>query len=44
MQLATSEMDVAIVDVSLDKDNSYPLVEHLISCGLPFAPATGKTA
>jgi DNA-binding NtrC family response regulator len=41
MELAASEIDVAIVDVSLGKDNSYPLVEALISRGLPFALATG---
>jgi DNA-binding NarL/FixJ family response regulator len=44
MELAASEIDVAIVDVSLGKDNSYPLVEALISRGLPFALATGYGA
>jgi DNA-binding NtrC family response regulator len=41
MELAASEIDAAIVDVSLGKDNSYPLVEALIARGLPFALATG---
>jgi DNA-binding NtrC family response regulator len=40
-ELAASEIDAAIVDVSLGKDNSYPLVEALIARGLPFALATG---
>ena len=35
------DYDAAIVDVSLGKDNSYPLVEALIARGLPFALATG---
>jgi hypothetical protein len=29
------------VDVSLGKDNSYPLIEALIAHGVPFALATG---
>jgi CheY-like chemotaxis protein len=41
LELAASEIDAAIVDVSLGKDNSYPLVEALIARGLPFALATG---
>jgi hypothetical protein len=41
MELAASEIDAAIVDVSLRKDNSYSLVEGLIARGLPFALATG---
>jgi DNA-binding NarL/FixJ family response regulator len=41
MELAASEIDAAIVDVSLRKDDSYPLVEGLIARGLPFALATG---
>ena len=41
MELAASEIDAASVDVSLRKDNSYPLVEGLIARGLPFALATG---
>ncbi len=41
MELAASEIDAAIVDVSLGKDNSYPLVEALMVRGLPFALATG---
>jgi len=41
LELAKSDIDAAIVDVSLGKDNSYPLVEALIARGLPFALATG---
>jgi DNA-binding NtrC family response regulator len=41
MELAHSEMDAAIVDVSLGKDNAYPLVEALMARGLPLALATG---
>ncbi|HEY1780725.1 MAG TPA: response regulator [Roseiarcus sp.] len=39
--VGTSDIDAAVVDVSLGKDNSYPLVEALIARGLPFALATG---
>ena len=41
MELAESAIDAAIVDVSLGKDNSYPLAEALIARGVPFALATG---
>jgi DNA-binding response OmpR family regulator len=41
LELAKSEMDAAIVDVSLGKDNAYPLVEALMARGLPLALATG---
>lgn len=41
MELAGSEIDVAIVDLSLGNDNSYPLLEVLTARGLPFALATG---
>jgi DNA-binding NtrC family response regulator len=41
MEFADSEIDVAIVDVSLGRENSYPLIEVLIRRGLPFALATG---
>ena len=41
LELGKSEIDAAVVDVSLGKDNSYPLVEALIARGLPFALATG---
>jgi CheY-like chemotaxis protein len=41
LELGKSELDAAIVDVSLGKDNSYPLVDALIARGLPFALATG---
>ena len=41
LDLADGEIDAAIVDVSLGKDNSYPLVEALIARGAPFALATG---
>jgi DNA-binding NtrC family response regulator len=41
LELAQSDLDAAIVDVSLGKDSSYPLLEALIARGLPFALATG---
>jgi DNA-binding response OmpR family regulator len=41
LDLANSDIDAAIVDVSLGKDNSYPLVDALIGRGLPLALATG---
>jgi CheY-like chemotaxis protein len=41
LELAKSEIDAAIVDVSLGKDNAYPLVEALMARGLPWALATG---
>src|SRR5258708_19956460 len=44
LELAKSEIDAAIVDVSLGKDNAYPLVEALMARGLPLAraPAHGQ--
>jgi CheY-like chemotaxis protein len=41
LELAGGDVDAAIVDVSLGKDNSYPLADALIARGLPFALATG---
>jgi CheY-like chemotaxis protein len=41
LELAESGIDAAIVDVSLGKDNSYPLAEALIARGVPFALSTG---
>lgn len=41
LELAESDIDAAIVDVSLGKDNSYPLADALIARGRPFALATG---
>jgi hypothetical protein len=41
LELAQSDLDAAIVDVSLGKDSSYPLLEALIARRLPFALATG---
>jgi CheY-like chemotaxis protein len=41
LELAESDVDAAIVDVSLGKDNSYPLADALIARRLPFALATG---
>ena len=41
LELAKSEIDAAIVDVSLGNDNAYPLVEALMARGLPLALATG---
>ena len=36
-----SDIDAAIVDLSLGRDNSYPLIDALIARDLPFALATG---
>jgi CheY-like chemotaxis protein len=41
LTLAESDIDAAIVDVSLGKDNAYPLVDALRARGVPFALATG---
>jgi CheY-like chemotaxis protein len=41
LELGKGEIDAAILDVSLGKDTSYPLVEALIARGLPVALATG---
>jgi CheY-like chemotaxis protein len=41
MELAQTDIDAAIVDVSLGKDNSYPLADALTARGVPFALATG---
>ncbi len=41
LELGESDIDAAIVDLSLGRDNSYPLVDALIARGLPFALATG---
>ena len=41
LELAKSEIDAAIVDVSLGNDNSYPLVDALIGRSRPLALATG---
>jgi CheY-like chemotaxis protein len=41
LELAHNDMDGAIVDVSLGRDNSYPLVDALVGRGLPLALATG---
>lgn len=41
MELAENDIDAAIVDVSLGKDNSYPLADALSARGVPFALATG---
>ena len=41
LELAQSDVDGAIVDVSLGKDNSYPLLDALIARGRPFVLATG---
>ena len=43
LELAKSEIDAVIVDVSLGKDNAYPLVEALVARGLPLALATGHS-
>ena len=41
LKLAEMDMDAAIVDVSLGKDNAYPLADALTARGVPFALATG---
>jgi DNA-binding response OmpR family regulator len=41
LDLANSEIDAAIVDVSLGKDNCYPLVDALMGRKRPLALATG---
>ncbi|HKI14893.1 MAG TPA: response regulator [Roseiarcus sp.] len=41
LKLAEMDMDAAIVDVSLGKDNAYPLADALSARGVPFALATG---
>ena len=41
MELAAKDIDGAIVDVSLGKDNSYPLADALSARGVPFVLATG---
>ena len=41
LELGKGDIDAAIVDVSLGREDSYPLVEALIARGLPFALATG---
>lgn len=41
LELGKSDIDAAIVDLSLGKDNSYPLVDTLIARGIAFALATG---
>ncbi len=41
LELAGTAIDAAVVDVSLGKDSSYPLVEALLARRLPFALATG---
>ena len=41
LELGKSDIDAAVVDLSLGRDNSYPLIDVLIARGLPFALATG---
>ena len=41
LELGKSDIDAAIVDLSLGRDNSYPLIDALIARDLPFALATG---
>jgi CheY-like chemotaxis protein len=41
LELGKSDIDAAVVDVSLGKEKCYPLVDALIARGLPFALATG---
>ena len=39
--VATSDIDGAIIDVTLGRESSYPLAEVLAARGIPFAFATG---
>ena len=41
LKLAETDVDAAIVDVSLGKDLSYPLADALSARGVPFALASG---
>ena len=41
LELAETDLDAAILDVSLGKDTSYPLADALRARGVPFALATG---
>jgi CheY-like chemotaxis protein len=41
LELAETDLDAAIVDVTLGKDKSYPLADALSARGVPFALATG---
>jgi CheY-like chemotaxis protein len=41
LKLAETDLDAAIVDVSLGRDKSYPLADALSARGVPFALATG---
>ena len=39
--VATSDIDGAIIDVTLGRESAYPLAEVLAARGIPFAFATG---
>jgi CheY-like chemotaxis protein len=41
LELAETDLDAAIVDVTLGKEKSYPLADALTARGVPFALATG---
>ena len=41
--VATSDIDGAIIDVSLGRESGYPLAEELAKRGIPFAFATGHS-
>jgi CheY-like chemotaxis protein len=41
LRLAEAEIDAAIVDLSLGRDNGYPVADILIARRVPFAFATG---
>jgi DNA-binding response OmpR family regulator len=41
LKLAETDLDAAIVDVSLGHEKSYPLADALSARGVPFALATG---
>ncbi len=41
MRLAESGVDAAVIDVTLGRENGYPLAEALDARGVPFVFATG---
>lgn len=41
LSLAETDIDAAIVDLSLDRESAYPIADVLIARGVPFAFATG---
>jgi len=41
LPLAETDIDAAIVDLSLGREDAYPIADVLIARGVPFAFATG---